>query len=182
MQPRSHEPRNGRTHECDEAGGDLLRDGGPGVNSLDVARDMYSTGGPDFVFESGVYYSRVFECESVDFASARLLPVRSDSCSTEHSVPTKVAMTQPAIRRASLGSRPVPTDVNRSFLGRAREWQFESVGRREVEPRVEGGAFSIHRLLSANLPPPRMHMYSAKQTYADTPDLLPPGSSALKHK
>ena len=182
VQVRSHEPQSCRTHECEEAGGVLLREDGPGVNSLDVSRDVYNTGGTDFSFESGVHYARVFRDKSVIVASARMLPVRSDSCSAEHSVPAKAAMTQPAIRRVSLGNRPVPTDVNRAFLGRAREWQFESVGRRGVEPRVEGGAFSIHRLLSANPLPPRMHMYSAKQTYTDTPDLLPPGSSALKHK
>ena len=171
MQSRSHEPRSCRTHECEEAGGDLLRGDGPGVNSLDDDRGVYSAGGSDYVFESDVQYSGLSVCMPGSVAPACVLPVRSDSCSTGHSVPTKVVMAQPAIRRVSFGDRAVPIDVIRAFWLGACEWQFVSVGRREVEPRVEGGAFSIRHILTPMVPP-HMHMYSAKQMHTDIPRLV----------
>ena len=171
LQRRDHDPRGWRAHRCEERGEAQPRGEGPGVNSLDDDRGVYSAGGSDYVFESDVQYSGLSVCVPGSVAPACVLPVRSDSCSTGHLVPTKVVMAQPAIRRVSLGDRAVPIDVIRAFWLSACEWQFESVGRHEVEPRVEGGAFSIRHLLSPMVPP-HMHMYSAKQMHTDIPRLV----------
>ena len=181
LQRRDHDPRGWRAHRGEERREAQPRGEGPGVNSLDDDRGVYSAGGSDYVFESDVQCSGLSVCVPGSVAPACVLPVRSDSCSTGHLVPTKVVMAQPAIRRVSLGDRAVPIDVTHAFVSGACVWQFENVGRQEVEPLVEGGAFAFHHLLAPNATT-CTHEYSPKQTRTDIPDLLPPGSSALKHK
>ena len=181
LQRRDHHPQGWRAHRCELREEESPRDGDPGVNSLDDDRGSNSAGGSDYILESDVQYSGLSVCKPGSVAPACTLPVRNDSCSVEHLVPAKVVMAQPAIRRVSLGDRAVPTDVTHAFLSGACVWQFEKVGRQEVEPLVEGGAFAFHHLLAPNATT-CTHEYSPKQTRTDIPDLLPPGSSALKHK
>ena len=149
---------------------------GRGVSSLEDDRGDDGAGGSDYIFESGVQCSASPVCAPGSVALGCILPVRSDSCNLQP-LAAKVAMTQPAIRRAPFG--PSCTDRRYSrVLSGACMWQFGNVGRQEVEPPVEGGAFAFHRLLAPTTTTTCIHVYSAKQTHTDIPRLV---ASRLKY-
>ena len=173
LERRSHDLREGRAHRCEQM---KPRGEGRGVSSLEDDRGDDGAGGSDYIFESGVQCSASPVCAPGSVALGCILPVRSDSCNLQP-LAAKVAMTQPAIRRAPFG--PSCTDRRYSrVLSGVCVWQFGDVGRQEVEPPVEGGAFAFHRLLAPTTTTTCIHMYSAKQMHTDIPRLV---ASRLKY-
>ena len=181
LQRRDHHPQGWRAHKCEIREAEPPRGRDPGVNSLDDDRSGISAGGPDYVFESGVTYSGLSVCLPGSVAPACTLSVRTDSCSVKHLVPVEVVVAQPAIRRVSYGDRSVPIDVIHAFYrvracGNSRMWVDKRWSLWSKEERWRSTTYYC-------LMPPHARMSTARSKRVQTsPDLWPPGSSALKHK